>query len=437
MKNGACLAIQKKMKRRKFISQSAKGALAFTIIPRSVLGGNGSVAPSDRINLGYIGTGKQSYGLVNAINGPKETLVLAACDVYEKKLEHFIGLARKANEKKVATDVKGYKHYRELLDRKDIDAVVIATPDHWHAQIAIDAAKAGKDIYCEKPLALTIAEGRAMVNATRKYKRVFQTGSMQRSSFNFRQAAELVSNGYIGKISEINVSVGEPVKQCDLPTEPVPDGLDWDLWIGPSLFRGFNAILAPPPEAKEWAWWRGYHGFGGGLITDWGAHMFDIVQWALGMDQSGPVKFIPPKNPGAKEGLSFIYANGVKVNHRNWGQGNAIQFLGDKGKIEVSRGFLRTDPENLASLKFKTGDKRLYFSDNHYQDWVDAIKKRSKPICDVETGHRTASVCNAVNIAYELQKDLKWDPVKEAFDNPYANMMRSRPYRGAWDFTNF
>ncbi|MBO9591328.1 MAG: Gfo/Idh/MocA family oxidoreductase [Niabella sp.] len=425
------------MKRRNFIGQTAKGALAFTIIPRSVLGGSGFIAPSDRINLGYIGTGKQSYGLVNAINGPRETLVLAACDVYEKKLEHFIGLAQKANEKKVATNVKGYKHYRELLERKDIDAVVIATPDHWHAQIAIDAAKAGKDIYCEKPLALTIAEGRAMVNATRKYKRVFQTGSMQRSSFNFRQAAELVANGYIGKINEINVSVGEPVKQCDLPAEPVPDGLDWDLWIGPSLYRGFNKILAPPLEAKEWAWWRGYAGFGGGLITDWGAHMFDIVQWALGMDNSGPVQFIPPQTPGARDGLSFVYANGIKVNHRNWGEGNAIQFLGDKGKIEVSRGFLRSNPENLASLKFKNGDKRLYFSDNHYQDWVDAIKKRSKPICDVETGHRTASVCNAVNIAYELQKELKWDPVKEAFDNPYANMMRSRSYRGAWDFNKF
>ncbi|AHF16295.1 Gfo/Idh/MocA family protein [Niabella soli] len=425
------------MKRRKFIGQSAMGALAFTIVPRSVLGGRGYVAPSDRINLGYIGNGKQSYGLVNSINGPKETLVLAACDVHSKKLDHFIELAKKANEKKVATEVKGYKHYRELLERKDIDAVVIATPDHWHAQVAIDAAKAGKDIYCEKPLSLTIAEGRAMVNATRKYKRVFQTGSMQRSSYNFRQAAELVSNGYIGKISEINVSVGEPVKQCDLPTQPTPDYIDWDLWIGPSFYRGYNAILAPELEAKEWAWWRGYAGFGGGYITDWGAHMFDIVQWALGMDQSGPVKFIPPPQPGAKEGLSFVYANGIRVNHKNWGQGNAIQFIGDKGKIEVSRGFLRTTPENLAQLKFKTGDKRLYFSDNHYQDWVNAIKKRSKPICDVEVGHRTATVCNAVNIAYQLQRELKWDPAKEAFDNEYANMMRSRPYRGPWDFTKF
>ena len=425
------------MKRRKFIGQTAKGALAFSILPRNVLGGKGHIAPSDRINLGYIGTGKQSYGLVNAINGAKETLVVAACDVDTRKLNHFMGLARAANEKKVSTEVSAYKHYRELLERKDIDAVVIATPDHWHAQIAIDAAKAGKDIYCEKPLSLTIAEGRAMVNATRKYKRVFQTGSMQRSSFNFRQAAELVANGYIGKIHEINVSVGEPVKQCDLPTEPIPEGLDWNLWIGPSLYRGYNAILAPPLESKDWAWWRGYRGFGGGYITDWGAHMFDIVQWALGMDNSGPIQFIPPQTPGATEGLSFVYANGVVVHHKMWGPGNAIQFIGEKGKIEVSRSFLKTEPGAIAKRELGNEDKRLYFSNNHYQDWVDAIKKRSRPICDVETGHRSATVCNAVNIAYELQRELKWDPVKESFDDTYANLMRTRPYRGEWDFTKF
>lgn len=425
------------MERRKFIHQTALSAMALTIVPRFVLGGKGYVAPSDRINLGYIGTGKQSQGLMNYINGPKETLIKAACDVDSRKLAHAIELAKKINEQKVATDVKGYKFYRELLENKDIDAVVIATPDHWHAQVAIDAAKAGKDIYCEKPLSLTIAEGRAMVEATRKYKRVFQTGSMQRSSYNFRQAAELVSNGYIGKITEINVSVGGPVSQCDLPTEPVPPNLDWDLWVGPSLFRGYNAVLAPPLEAPEWAWWRGYRDFGGGYITDWGAHMFDIVQWALGMDHSGPVKFIPPKEPKAKEGLSFIYAGGIKVNHKNWGVGNAIQFIGEKGKVEVSREFIRTNPENLAQFKFKSGDKRLYHSDNHYQDWVSAIQKRTKPICDVEIGHRTATVCNAVNIAYQLQKDIEWDPIKERFDSEYANVMVSRPFRGEWDFRKF
>ncbi|WP_312185881.1 Gfo/Idh/MocA family oxidoreductase, partial [Sphingobacterium sp.] len=223
------------MKRREFIAKGIVSSLAFTIVPRVVLGGNGFLAPSDRINLGFIGVGKQSYTLMNGLNRCKEIASLAACDVDSRKLAAFIAAtAKKQTElSKAQTDIRSYRHYRELLERKDIDAVVIATPDHWHAQIAVDAAKAGKDIYCEKPLALTIAEGRAMVDATRKYKRVFQTGSMQRSSYNFRQAAELVLNGYIGKIKEINVSVGEPVKQCDLPSMPAPDYLDWDMWVGP------------------------------------------------------------------------------------------------------------------------------------------------------------------------------------------------------------
>lgn len=427
------------MRRRKFIQQTSLTAMGAMIVPRFVLGGKGHVPPSDRLVLGYIGNGKQSHGLMQYINGPKQTIIGAACDVDARKLNKFLELSNQQNKAKFSavTPAKGYQHYRDLLANKDIDAVVIATPDHWHAQIAIDSAKAGKDIYCEKPLSLTIAEGRAMVEATRKYKRVFQTGSMQRSSYNFRQAAELVFNGYIGQVSQVNVSVGGPVAQCDLPTQPVPDYLDWDLWVGPSLYRGYNEILAPPMEAKDWAWWRGYRDFGGGYITDWGAHMFDIVQWALGMDDSGPVKFIPPKQPGSQEGLYFLYDNGIQVNHKNWGEGNAIQFIGDKGKIEVSRSFLRTTPENLAQLTFKNTDKRLYFSDNHYQDWVSAIQKRTRPICDVEVGHRSATVCNCVNIAYQLQKDIHWDPKKERFDSESANLMISRPYRGPWNFRAF
>lgn len=414
------------------------GAAAFTFLPRHVLGGKGYLAPSDRINLGYIGNGKQSLGLLNAINRCLETLVLATADVDAKKLNRFVGLATEANNKKVASPVQGYGDYRELLERKDIDAVVVVTPDHWHAQISIDAAKAGKDIYCEKPLALTIAEGRAMVEATRKYKRVLQTGSMQRSQEYFRKAAELVLNGYLGEIKEINVSVGEPVRQCDLPSIPIPDYLNWDMWVGPSLYRGYNPILSPPIEDNEtWAWWRGYRDFGGGYIADWGAHMFDIVQWALDMDDSGPVAFNPPDKPYANDGLTFTYANGVTVHHRNWGTGNAIQFVGSAGKIEVSREFLRSTPDQLVKTELKSTDKQLYKSDNHYQDWIDAIKSRSKPVADVEIGHRTASVCSAVNIAYELHKPLKWDPKKELFNDASANLMVSRPYRGKWNYTDF
>ncbi len=425
------------MNRRDFIGKTALGAAAITILPRHVLGGNGFLAPSDRINLGYIGVGKQVPVLLHGLMGVPETMVIAAADVNSQKLSHFIGEANKLNAKKSGHEVQGYGDYRELLGRKDIDAVVIASPDHWHAMHVVDAAKAGKDIYCEKPLALTIDEGRAMVDAVRKYKRVLQTGSMQRSQHYFRQAADLIRNGYIGDIKEVNVSIGEPVRECDLPSLPTPAHIDWDSWIGPSLYRGFSPVLSPELNSKEWALWRLYHGFGGGYITDWGAHMFDIVQWALDMDSSGPVSFTPPDVPNAKEGLYFTYKNGVKVNHKSWGSFNAIQFLGTEGKIEVAREFLRSDKANLPEMKIAEKDRKVYYSENHYKDFTDAIKKRSKPICDVEVGHRTATVCNAVNIAYQLQKPIKWDPRKEQFDNPFANNLKGRPYRGKWDYLDF
>ena len=425
------------MNRRKFISSAALGAVAFTILPRHVMGGNGFLAPSDRINLGYIGVGKQVGTLLNGLMSLPDTMVLAAADVDSTKLNSFLNAANKRNAEKSGHQVEGYKNYRDLLARKDIDAVVIASPDHWHAMHVVDAAKAGKDIYCEKPLALTIDEGRAMVDATRKYKRVLQTGSMQRSQHNFRHAADLIRNGYIGDIKEVNVSIGEPVVECDLPSMEAPAHLDWDFWVGPSLYRGYNPILSPPINAPEWALWRLYHGFGGGYITDWGAHMFDIVQWALGMDNSGPVSFTPPEIPKAKEGLYFTYKNGVKVHHKFWGKFNAIQFIGTEGKIEVAREFLTSDKTNLPKMAIAEKDRKVYYSENHYKDFVDAIKKRSKPICDVEIGHRTATVCNAVNIAYQLQKPIQWDPKKEVFDNPFANNLKSRPYRGKWDYLDF
>jgi predicted dehydrogenase len=330
-----------------------------------------------------------------------------------------------------------YGYYRDLLERKDIDAVVIASPDHWHAMMAIDAAKAGKDIYCEKPLALTVAEGRAMVLAARKYNRVFQTGNMQRSWRNFRHACEMVYNGYIGEIKEVNVSVGDPVKACELPAEPEPDYLNWDVWVGPSMFRNYHHELSPPIEYQGWPNWRAYRDFGGGMITDWGAHMFDIGQWGLGMDTSGPVEFIPPGNR-AKRGLQMIYANGVVMNHKDWGEFNAVQFIGSEGKIEVSRSFYRSDIEGLTELELKESDTPLYRSDNHYQDWVDAMKRRTRPVSDVETGHRTASVCNIANIAYDLERPLRWAPAHERFiDDDDANRMLTRSFRGKWDLNHF
>jgi predicted dehydrogenase len=428
------------MKRRDFLGTSAVAAGAFTVVPGQVLGKEGKIVPGDRINLGYIGTGKQSMGLMKSIGSCPETMILAACDVDQSKLARFKQAAEKLNVEKLKGGsqlVDIYENYRELLERKDIDAVVIAVPDHWHAMIAVDAAKAGKDIYCEKPMALTVAEGRAMVNATRKYNRVFQTGNMQRSWRNFRHACEMVSNGYIGQIKEINVSVGDPVMACELPAKEEPGNLNWDLWVGPSQYRSYHPELAPPIEDNGWANWRSYRGFGGGLITDWGAHMFDIGQWAMGMDLSGPLEFIPPEKR-AKRGMKMIYENGVVMNHVDWGEGNAVQFLGSEGKIEVSRSFYRSDVEGLTELELKEGDTPLYRSDDHYQDWIDAIKNRTRPVSDVETGHRTASLCNIINICYSLERPLKWKPAHEKFINDdAANSMLSRPFRGQWDFNDY
>ena len=431
------MKFQNRISRRNFVCTTATGAAALSVIPGISLAANEAVA---KIRLGFIGVGIQSHGLLNNLMKCPETVVIACCDVVTTKVEKFKREAQTLNDQKwigEKHEVIGYKNYRELLNRQDIDAVVIATPDHWHAQVAVDAAKAGKDIYCEKPMALTVAEGRAMVNATRKYNRVFQTGNMQRSWRDFRHACELVANGYLGDVKEVNVSVGPPVKALDLPEVPAPDNIDWDMWVGPSLYREYSPVLAPPVEDLNFPNWRSYREFGGGMITDWGAHMFDIAQWALGMDESGPVEFIPPSKH-AVIGLQMKYKNGVILNHAHWFEGAGVQFIGTKGKIEVSRDFLRSDPPAIVTTEIQPTDKHLYKSDNHYQDWIDAIKKRTKPISDVETGHRTSSLCNLANIAYELQRHLKWDPKKEQFiGDTAANMMLSRAYRGKWNFLDF
>lgn len=428
------------MNRRNFIEKTALGAGAISLFPQYLAGRSRTFAPSDTINIGFIGTGKQSMGLLNNIGRLPQTMILAASDVDSKKLARFQAKAKSINTEKLEggnQEVTGYENYRELLERKDIDAVVIASPDHWHAMMAVDAAKAGKDIYCEKPLSLTVAEGRAMVAATRKYNRVFQTGNMQRSRRNFRHACEMVSNGYLGEIKEVNVDVGNPPLPCMLPEEETPDYLNWDLWVGPSMYRGYSPTLSPPIEDNRWPRWRNYREFGGGGVTDWGAHMFDIAQWGLGMDNSGPVEFIPPEKRDVK-GMKMIYANGVELNHVAWGEQNAVQFLGSEGKIEVSRGFYRSDIEGLTEFELKDTDEALYRSDNHYQDWVDAIKNRNRPVSDVEIGHRTASLCNIVNMAYMLERPLKWAPAHEQFiDDSDADSLLTRPFRGQWDFTDF
>ncbi|RYF85060.1 MAG: Gfo/Idh/MocA family oxidoreductase, partial [Chitinophagaceae bacterium] len=308
------------LSRRKFLNQAAILS-SIMIVPRFVLGGKGYMAPSDKINLGFIGTGRQGSGLLNNFLKLDEVQVIAASDVYASKLVNFKNKANKFYADKTGQanydGCKTYEDFRELLAIKDLNAVVIATPDHWHAVHAIRAAEAGKDIYCEKPLSLTVREGRAMVNAARKHDRVFQTGSMQRSAPEFRQTAELIRNGYLGEIKTIKVSIGGGPLPYDLPKEDLPEGLNWDLWLGPNEYVHYNKQIAPALGVDIWARWRYYKGLGGGDLTDWGAHMFDIVQWSLDMDESGPTEIIPPNGNDVKF-LTYKYGNGITMTQENF-----------------------------------------------------------------------------------------------------------------------
>lgn len=408
--------------RRQFLTKASVLSAA-VILPRYVIGCKAMASPGDQITLGFIGTGKQAMGLQDAFLKTGEVRILAAADVYESKLKLF-------TSKLTGCDM--YADFRKILERKDINAVVIATPDHWHATIAVMAAKAGKDIYCEKPLSLTIKEGRAMVIAAREHKRVFQTGSMQRSWPEFRQAVELVRNGYIGEIKTVRVNVGPPPIPYNLPQEPMPAGLNWDMWLGPNVKpQVFNHNLAPGLTDDFWAHWRDYREFGGGGMTDWGAHMFDIAQWGLDMDSSGPVMITPPDKD--HKFLTYQYANGITMTHEPEGN-QGVTFVGTKGDIHVVRGKLETNPGSLLNRTIGDNEKHVYHSDDHYKDFLQAIRKRSKPIADVEIGHRTATVCNLGNIAYELNRPLKWDPAKEVFLNDdEANKLTGREMKKEWN----
>ena len=422
--------------RRQFIKRAAgtaAAAISFPhIIPASALGKAGDAAPSERITLGFIGAGKQSKLLMKSFLNSPGTHVLAACDVDKLKLARGKKTVEDYYAGKSGGTYKGcdtYGDFRELLARDDIDAVVISTPDHWHAITVIQSAMAGKDIYCEKPLSQTIVEARSMVNAVRRYGRIFQTGSMQRSDWHFRLGCELVLNGYIGELKHVTVNVNGPPEDKPLPAQPVPDYLDWDMWVGPALMRPYNSELSPHLSWDGYPHWRRYSSFGGGGMTDWGAHHFDIAQWGMAMDNSGPVEIIPPDGKDYKV-LTYKYDSGVTMTRD---KANGVLFTGTRGEVEVNRGRIRTSPENLKNQQIGPNEIHLYESRNHYVDWLDAVRKRNKPICDIEIGCRSVSVCHLGNIAYKLGRRLRWDPEREAFiGDAGADRLLSRPMRSPW-----
>ena len=420
--------------RRSFIKKTALAVGAISIIPRHVMG-QGFLAPSDRVNLGVIGLGKQGNILSSFFIQNTEAQIIAGSDVWDTKRAFF-----KNNIESLYSSKRGiqnyksvdtYLNYQDLVQRKDIDGVIVATPDHWHAIQSIDAINAGKDVFCEKPLTNSIHEGIQMVEAVKKNDTIFQTGSMQRSWEIFIKAKDMVRSGELGQIKKVLVNVGDPAKPYDLPKEELPKGIDWNLWCGPAPLLTYHNRIAPS-EVSFYPDWRHFEETGGGILSDWGAHMFDIAQWALDMDHTGPIKYIPPKDPQAKRGLRMIYENGIEMVHEDFGRGWAVRFIGSKGSLDVSRSFLDTKPSSIL-LPEATGSNEGMFKDkgNHYQNWLSAIKTRNKDtICPVEVGHRTASICNIANIAYTLNRDLKWNPKKEKFKGDrVANKMRKRSNR--------
>jgi predicted dehydrogenase len=421
------------------------GAVAApTIIPSTALGDDKKAAPSERLNIGFIGVGKQNSGHLGAMVGKREVQVLAICDVDTTRREHFRDFVDKKYselERKDSTAAKAYEDYRELLARDDIDGVFIATPDHWHTAIAIEACKAKKDIYCEKPLTLTIHEAKLLIDAVRKYDRVFQVGSQQRSEGPFRDAAEYILNGRLGKIKEVHVGIGPTSKPCDLPAQQIREGLNWDVWLGQAPERPYNEVLCRKGLPDGYPFnpgWRDYREYSGGYVTDWGAHHFDITQWALEMDNAGPVEVHPPEREGDKYGAKLIYRNtpvgdDIAVYHSEviWTepskeppqQGdrqrgprgprretNGIRFVGERGELFVNRQYLESKPDSIVKEPLTVSEHKLYKSPGHRENWMQCVKDRRRPICDVEIGSRSVTVCHLVNLAYWHGKKLQWNP---------------------------
>jgi predicted dehydrogenase len=370
--------------------------------------------PSDVVHLGLIGVGIRGRNLMNGSFLKNAGFRMrAVCDVVPERAQDGKRIVDAAYGDS-ACDIAA--NHRALLARDDIDAVVIATPDHWHANQVIDTVVAGKDVYCEKPLTRTLGEARAVVEAVRKHGRVFQTGSQQRCEYQqrFIRAAELVRAGRIGQVLNVNVGVGNPTVPCQLPEEQADPGVDWDRWLGPAQLRPYHSILCPRGVHNHYPRWRDYAEYAGGGLADMGAHHFDIVQWALGMDDSGPVRTEPPEDPEAKRGASLIYDGGIRVTH---GGPSGATFVGTKGILAVDRGRIDSVPAKLLEEELPE-EQRLPRHAGHAANWLACIHDRSQPICHAEIGARSVAICHLLNLTYRHHQALEWDPANWTFNGP-------------------
>jgi predicted dehydrogenase len=423
-----------KTTRRTFVRTLASPLIAAPFILPSKLWAS---PPSGRYTMGFIGMGIQSKYLLSKFMPLAQ--VLAVCDVDTTRrtaAQEAVNKFYTDNVDKGVADCKAYTDYRELINRKDIDTVCIATPDHWHTEPVLLALQKGKDVYCEKPLTHNIQEAIDIIKAVDKHKRVLQTGSMQRSSKEFRIACELVRNGCIGKIEHVECSFGGPPIPCDLPEEALEPGLDWNMWLGPAPIRPYNSILSPRGVHNFFPKWRSYKEYGTGDVGDWGAHHLDIAQWGLGMDDSGPVEILFIDNEAV-----LIYSNGIKVIQKKTGFG--IHFFGSDGEVMVNRGRFKAivkgqtiasytgidtkettcsaEVDKAEKILLKDASIRLYESNSHYEDFLSCVASRKKPVASEQIGGRTVISCHLINQLYFNNAPMKWDPVKFAFTGGTGN----------------
>jgi len=426
---------QRQTTRRQFLSTTAAAAVstfaAPMIIPRTALAAPGKPGANDRVRVGAIGVGGRATLLLQQLPESAEIVALSECNV--PRAEAF--------KKNAGGSYEIYSDYRKMLERKDIDAVVVATGEFQRVLPCIHACEAGKDIYAEKPLTLYVAEGRALVNAVRKHDRVFQTGTQQRSMEMNRVACELIRSGGLGKVLDvraINYSGAEASPNPYPAAQPVPEGLDWSMWLNQAAERPYHG---------DWMGWMRWRDFAGGEMTNWGAHGVDQIQWGLGMDDTGPVE-IKPLSEGPNGQVMMRYANGVKVNfisEPGRGPMGGAVFTCEKGKLEINRNKYTSNPKEIAeelNKKLDVAEEERKWSDNlalwqarwHMQNWLDCMRTRERPVADVEIGHRSVTVCHLANIARAIGRPLEWDPAQERFaGDDEANALLDRPRRKGFE----
>jgi hypothetical protein len=403
--------------RREFLKTTAAAVAAPYVLTSTAVGAAGRPPASSRLAMASVGIGGQGSGDLSSALSFSEVQVVAACDVDKAMRDRA---KAKVDQKYGNTDCADVNDFREVVTRPDIDIILCATPDHWHALISIEAMKHGKDVYCEKPETLTVREGRQMVEIARRYGRVFSGGS-QRVWNDYNWFHRMVRGGAIGDLKEVWVNVGGPSEEIALPAQPVQKGLDWDLWLGPAPWRPYNKALHPYS-------WRPHRDFSGGQMTNWGAHGFGGALFASNLHETGPVEIIPPDGKDHMQ-LTYVFANGVRLYHGG-GWGGMLSFKGTKGEIpsrdKAPRGKAKAAAPNIDIPNYK-GKGGIF------GDFLHCVRTRERPFRDIEIAHRTATVCHLGNIAYWLGRPLKWDPVKELFvGDEEANRWLDRPKREPW-----